>query len=83
MSICVYCDADTRSSLDVCAGCRDCISCGESCPRGECSKSQAPCGHHCNHSWTHDECDWCGQEFGEEPVPEVAATTRIQEAPDA
>jgi hypothetical protein len=23
-------------------------------------------GYHCNHSWSHDACCWCGQEWGEE-----------------
>jgi hypothetical protein len=44
---------------------RDCISCGEERPRNECPKSLSSCGHHCNHSWTHDICDWCGKKFGE------------------
>lgn len=44
----------------------ECGSCGES-PEGECPKSKRPCGHHCNHVWTHDACDWCGKEFGEDP----------------
>jgi hypothetical protein len=43
----------------------ECISCGEESPKDECPKSQRPCGHHCNHSWSHDECCWCGQEWGE------------------
>ena len=38
----------------------DCISCGEGVPRNECPNSKRTCGHHCNHSWTHDACDWCG-----------------------
>ena len=42
----------------------ECGSCGES-PRDECPKSKRPCGHHCNHVWIHDACDWCGAEFGE------------------
>lgn len=46
----------------------ECGSCGES-PLNECPKSQRPCGHHCNHVWIHDACDWCGKEFGaEEPA---------------
>lgn len=52
----------------------DCASCADpavpgsedAAPRNECPKSERPCGHHCNHSWTHDACDWCGQEWGEE-----------------
>jgi len=30
----------------------------------KCPCSKRPCGHHCNHSWSHEECCWCGQEFG-------------------
>lgn len=29
----------------------------------KCPKSERPCGHHCNHVWTHDVCDWCGNTF--------------------
>jgi hypothetical protein len=43
-----------------------CGSCGET-PENECPASKRPCGHHCNHVWTHDTCDWCGKEFGEDP----------------
>lgn len=43
----------------------ECGSCGET-PEGECPKSRRPCGHHCNHVWTHDHCDWCGAEFVDE-----------------
>lgn len=43
-----------------------CISCEEKCPTGECSAKQSTCGHHCNHSWSHDRCCWCGAEFGEQ-----------------
>lgn len=42
-----------------------------------CSESRRPCGHHCNHVWTHDECDWCGAVFGpndEEPTYRPAST---------
>lgn len=41
----------------------ECGSCGEGLPTGECPKSKRSCGHHCNHVWTHDACDWCGVEF--------------------
>lgn len=42
-----------------------CTSCLE-CIEGEeedctCPNSKRECGHHCNHSWTHDECCWCGK----------------------
>lgn len=53
-----------RATVDEAVG--ECISCGEDMPRAECPKGQRPCGHHCNHSWTHDACHWCGHEFGEE-----------------
>lgn len=46
----------------------DCYTCPEAGnlvdPEAEkCPKSQRPCGHHCNHSWSHDECDWCGKSW--------------------
>ncbi len=43
----------------------DCDSCGEEMPLKECPRSYRECGHHCNHSWSHDACCWCGEEFGE------------------
>jgi hypothetical protein len=43
----------------------DCHSCGEE-NVGKCPNSKRPCGHHCNHSWSHDECCWCGEQWGEE-----------------
>ncbi len=36
----------------------ECYSCGEGIEEA-CPKSARACGHHCNHIWTHDECDWC------------------------
>jgi len=42
-------------------GCEDCGGEGEAC-----SRSQKPCGHHCDHSWTHDRCCWCEKEWGEQ-----------------
>lgn len=41
----------------------ECICCEEGMPKGECPDSKRECGHHCNHSWIHDECCWCGEEF--------------------
>ena len=38
----------------------------QECPPNECPNSQRPCGHHCNHSWSHDSCCWCGKEFSED-----------------
>lgn len=43
----------------------DCATCGEGVAE-VCPKSKRACGHHCNHVWTHDACDWCGAGFGEE-----------------
>lgn len=55
---------DTEASKIL--GCSaDCISCGEAV-KDECSGSKRECGHHCNCSWVHDACCWCGEEFGEE-----------------
>jgi len=49
-----------------------CTACGEDSPEDECSESERPCGHHCNHSWSHDQCCWCDKEWGEEkPKPDV------------
>ena len=39
----------------------DCLECGED-DAEQCPKSEKACGHHCNHIWTHDACDWCGKE---------------------
>lgn len=38
----------------------ECLSCGEPGATYQvCPASKRPCGHHCNHSLTHDRCDWC------------------------
>ena len=42
----------------------ECFTCGEGgFPLNECPKSERQCGHHCNCSWVHDCCHWCGVEF--------------------
>lgn len=42
----------------------ECATCGEiEGVEGECPESQRPCGHHCNHIWTHDACCWCKVEL--------------------
>ena len=41
----------------------ECGSCGGEFEDDKCPKSKRPCGHHCNHVWTHDACDWCGVRF--------------------
>lgn len=49
-----------------------CISCENGMPLNSCPESERKgCGHHCNCSWIHDECCWCGQEFGVENLPEL------------
>ena len=49
---------------------KDCISCKqESIQHPDedfCPQTRRKCKHHCNHSWTHDECCWCGKTWGEE-----------------
>jgi hypothetical protein len=42
---------------------RICVSCSEGESQNECPESKRACGHHCNHTWTHDSCCWCGQSF--------------------
>jgi len=44
----------------------ECLTCGETEGlENECLFSERDCGHHCNHSWTHDNCHWCGIECDE------------------
>lgn len=44
----------------------DCVTCEQELEPNECPKSERKCGHHCNCSWIHDYCHWCGKEFGED-----------------
>lgn len=37
----------------------DCLSCPDDDMK--CPASKRACGHHCNHSWTHGKCCWCGR----------------------
>lgn len=55
----------------------DCTSCHEGRPKNECPESKRKCGHHCNHSWSHETCCWCGQEFGEDYADEDADTDKL------
>ena len=49
----------------------ECISCEEDpepldsidYDNFKCKESKRSCGHHCNHTWTHDKCCWCGFEI--------------------
>lgn len=50
-----------------CADCNGAADEDSDCPAGARS-----CGHHCNHSWSHDCCCWCGIEWGEEPANDLA-----------
>lgn len=53
--------------------CVDCenAAAGDVDPEAHCPNSKKECGHHCNHSWSHDSCCWCNGHWGEEPeVPE-------------
>lgn len=49
-------------------GCEDCAQRRMGYDEDVCSKSQKTCGHHCNHSWTHDACCWCPARWGEEGI---------------
>lgn len=55
-----------KVSEQECANPEDCLECGDSIEKDPCPKSKKPCGHHCNHSWTHDVCCYCGKLWGEE-----------------
>ena len=55
-----------------------CTACCEDSPEDECSESERPCGHHCNHSWSHDQCCWCDKEWGEESQTIEAAPRDIK-----
>jgi hypothetical protein len=46
------------------ARCDSCENLGAE--RQVCPASYRDCGHHCNHSWSHDRCCWCGEEWGEQ-----------------
>jgi len=45
----------------------ECVSCAMKDEEGreKCPKSKRECGHHCNHSWSHDVCCWCHKKWGE------------------
>lgn len=52
----------------------ECLTCGEmDNAAGECPRSKRPCGHHCNCSWIHDCCHWCGAEMAEEGEYQIGA----------
>lgn len=46
----------------------DCLECSESDAQ-ECPRSLKPCGHHCNHVWTHDACHYCGYKVPNDDDP--------------
>lgn len=48
--------------------CADCANKRMGYDDDQCHKSQKSCGHHCNHSWSHDSCCWCSAEWGEDGV---------------
>lgn len=56
----------------------ECATCGEA-DEDRCIASRRSCGHHCNHVWTHDRCDWCGVEFDAEGVAISPAPASLQE----
>lgn len=50
----------------------ECMTCeeGTGAPN-ECPKSPRSCGHHCNHSVTHDSCCSCGAQIVTDEEPEL------------
>ena len=67
-------DIDNAFSPPPVEGCDTCSELGAE-DLNECPKSQRPCGHHCNCSWIHDCCHWCGAEFGENGKVTMPAET--------
>jgi hypothetical protein len=47
----------------------DCIDCGYTEGPEACPASKRLCDHHCNHSWSHERCCWCGKEWDDAPQP--------------
>jgi hypothetical protein len=70
---------DPQSTVDDLG--EECSSCSEGFPEKECPNSQRPCGHHCNHSLSHDACCWCGAEWGEggEEIQAERANPAVEE----
>ncbi len=64
---------------------QECDTCTEGAGKpNECPNSKRPCGHHCNCSWVHDCCHWCGGELigddewiGVEAEPDVDLTLDV------
>ena len=64
----------------------ECLSCEEDPDPSDpmdydhytCAQSKRPCGHHCNHAWSHEECCWCGFVFGPaEEDPEIELGRKV------
>lgn len=51
----------THAESETCETCRQAEA-----HRHPCERSRRMCGHHCNHSWTHDACCWCGEEWSDD-----------------
>jgi len=56
---------------------KECISCEEGETEEFCPNSKRKCGHHCNHSYSHEECCWCGKEFVYEENIEIETGEKI------
>lgn len=60
-------DLDARDQAILGCDTGRCDSCANlGAERQVCPASERDCGHHCNHSWSHERCCWCGEEWGEE-----------------
>lgn len=68
-----------NEDLDECISCdEDPDPCLDNYDNYKCPKSKRPCGHHCNHSWSHEECCWCGMVFGSnEEDPEIELDRKV------
>lgn len=57
--------------------CEDCARKRMGYDDDTCPNSRRSCGHHCDHSWTHDACCWCPARWGEDGI----RLDRITECP--
>jgi len=64
---------DYAASDEGCLTCGEVDANGQPYLTGECPRSDRPCGHHCNCSWVHDCCHWCGAEMDEGGEYQVGA----------
>lgn len=63
-----YVGERSNEDIDRLPDCADCANAAMGYDEDMCPNSRKPCGHHCNHSWSHDLCCWCPAEWGEDGI---------------